>query len=63
MNKYRNVSNKELLVMDSELDCFSSDLCTEICDRAGLLKEWTDSNAVTFESVFYRAVKILKEDI
>ena len=55
--KYRNYTTIELLVMDYD----DHELVNEICDRAGLLKEFRDSDDWASKSVLNRAVKILSD--
>lgn len=55
--KYRAYTTTELLVMDYN----NHELVAEMCNRAGLLKEFIDSDDETFKSVLDRAVKILTD--
>ena len=55
--KYRTYTTIELLVMDYD----DHELVNEICNRAGLLKEFRDSDEETFKNVLDRAVKILSD--
>ena len=61
MNKYRDYTTTELLVTDSGRDFQDPQLEEEICNRAGLLKEFIDSDDETFKNVLDRAVKILSD--
>ena len=68
MRKFRDCSTIELLVLEATQDYYDPDLVEEICDRAGLSEAYAashgDSSAdggETFESVYYRALEILKE--
>ena len=61
MNKYRDLSTRELLVTDAGRDFQDLQLEEEICNRAGLLKEFRDSDDWTSKSVLNRAVKILSD--
>jgi hypothetical protein len=60
MNKYRD---DELVEIFEKMDYYDSEVCAEICDRAGLLEEYKSSNEETFESVIDRAIEILKEGL
>ena len=69
MNKYRDCTTIELLVMDAGRDYHDPELVAEICARAGLSEALDsahgDSSAdpgETFESVLDRAIEILKEE-
>jgi hypothetical protein len=60
MNKYRD---DELVEIFEKMDYYDSEVCAEICDRVGLIEEWTDADGETFESVIDRAIEILKEGL
>lgn len=62
-NKYKNYTVTELLVMDAGRDYHDPELEAEICERAGLDKEWADADGESFESILEQALEILKEDI
>ena len=59
--KYRTYTTRELLVIDAGRDFQELQLEEEICSRAGLLKEFRDSDDWTSKSVLNRAVKILSD--
>ena len=59
--KYRTYTTIELLVIDAGRDFQDLQLEEEICHRAGLLKEFRDSDDWTSKSVLNRAVKILSD--
>jgi hypothetical protein len=61
MNKYEGYTTMELLVADAGRDFQDLQLEEEICNRAGLLKEFIDSDEETFKNVLDRAVKILSD--
>ena len=61
MNKYRELSDDEILVEFEKMDYYDPEVCAEICNRAGLIEEWTDADGDAFEGVLDRAVEILKE--
>jgi hypothetical protein len=61
MNKYEGYTTRELLVIDAGRDFQELQLEEEICSRAGLLKEFRDSDDETFKNVLDRAVKILSD--
>lgn len=61
MNKYEDYTTIELLVTDTGRDFQDLQLEEEICSRAGLLKEFRDSDDETLKNVLNRAVKILSD--
>ena len=61
MNKYRELSDDELVETFEKMDYYDPDLCAEICNRVGLIEEWTDADGDACEGVLDRAVEILKE--
>ena len=63
MNKYRELSDDELVEIFEKMDYYDSEVCAEICDRVGLIEEWTDADEDAFEGVLDRALEILKEGL
>lgn len=60
---YKDYTTAALLLVESGLDYYDPELVAEICDRAGLDKEWADADGENFESIFDQAIEILKENI
>ncbi len=54
---------KELAEKINESDTWDYDLLTELCELAGLEKEWEAADGDTFETVAYKAAKILEVEI
>lgn len=44
-------------------DEWNADDCRDLCELAGLEKEWEEADGETFESVVYRAAEILEVEI
>ena len=44
-------------------DEWNPDDCRDLCELAGLKKEWEEADGETFESVVYRAADILEVEI
>ena len=61
MNKYRELSDDELVETFEKMDYYDPDLCAEICNRADLAERWARADGDAFEGVLDRAVEILKE--
>lgn len=53
----------ELAKIIRESDEWNLNALAELCERAGLLEEWNESDGDTFESVAYRAAEILGVEI
>lgn len=62
MNTYKDCTTEALLILESGLDYYDPELVTEICNRAGLSEEYEATDGDSFEGVFDRAVKILREE-
>ena len=61
MNKYEGYTTMELLVANAGRVFQDLQLEEEICGRAGLLKEFRDSDDEASKSVLNRAIKILSD--
>lgn len=44
-------------------DEWNADDCRDLCELAGLGKEWEEADGETFESVVFKAAEILNVDI
>lgn len=60
---YKDYTDAELLKVESGLDYYDPELVTEICNRAGLDKDWADADGESFETILDQALEILKENI
>ena len=54
---------KEIEKILNSQDTWDMDLLKELCSIAGLSEEWNKADGDNFESVAYRAAKILNIDI
>lgn len=53
----------ELAMLINASNEWNFELLAELCELAGLSKEWEEADGETFESVAYRAAKILEIEI
>lgn len=57
------VRSKEIEKILNSQDTWNMDLLEELCGIAGIIDEWKESNGDNFESVAYKAAKILNIEI
>lgn len=49
----------EIAAAIRSMDTWDHDLCTELCELAGLEDEWEAADGDTFESILYKAADVL----
>ena len=65
MKKYEaeQIANRIWNADEWNADEWNADDCSDLCELAGLEKEWEEADGESFEAVVYRAAEILDVEI